>query len=266
MYYGQADNINPATADTEKVADHRGIVPPDIAAKIRRIRIAEEWIREDTICIGQGAGRVNGWYESWSEFAQADNHEWFGGRLGGPGKSYSNQSAERNDFAQDIRYFMCEFIAPPGIGDIESVGPDGMTMPLLFTQQLPSMFHISVMMSDTDEILSLPASQMTTGNMGTYIDGSAAPTTLTKMTGGNNARTGFFWPVPVMVAAKSRITFQGRIDRPIRDVLRDLPNGPGGKNIANGAGSTAFSPNWYQIRMYAGGPRVVQPRGARSSA
>lgn len=266
MYYGQAGDINPATIDTEAVADHRGIVPPDIAAKIRRIRIAEEWVRTDTICIGIGAGRVNGWYENWAALASADNLEWFGGRLGGPGKSFSNQSAERNDFAQDIRYFMAEFIAPPGIGDIETYGPDGLTMPQIFTQMLPTMLHISVVMSDTDEILSLPASQMTTGNSGTYIDGSAAPSIVTKLTGGNNARTGFFWPTPVMVAAKSRITFQGRIDRPIRDTLALLPNSPGSKQVPDGAGGIAPLPNWYQIRMYAGGPRVVQPRGARSSA
>jgi hypothetical protein len=241
MYYGQA-NIDPATVDTEAVADHRGIVPPDIAAKIRRIRIAEEWVRTDTICIGQGASRVNGWAENWQQFAASDNHEWFGGRLGGPGKSFSNQSAERNDFAQDIRYFMCEFVAPPGIGDIETYGPDGLTMPQIFTQQLPTMLHISVVMSDTDEILSLPASQMTTGNAGAYIDGSAAPSMMTKLNGGNNARTGFFWPVPVMVAAKSRITFQGRIDRPIRDTLAALPNSPGSKQIPDGAGGVAILP------------------------
>lgn len=253
--------------DPEVVADSRGIVPPNVAALIRKVRIAEEWIRYDSICIGEGASKVSGWFEDFSEFATADSLRWFGGRQGGPGKSFTNQSAERNDFAQDIRYFKCEFIAPVGISNIETNGNDGMNLPLLFSQLLPTMMHISVVMSDTDEILSLPASEMTTGNVGMDLSSAGAPTVITKVGGGNNARNGFFWPTPVMVAAKSRMTFEGRIDRPFRETLQALV-GPGSKDLpkGDGSGDVVNMKNWYQIKMYCGGPRVVQPRGARSSA
>lgn len=252
--------------DPERMADDRGIVPAAVAREIRKVRIAEEWIRYDCINIGRGAGSVSGWYENWAEFANSDSHTWFGGRQGGPGKSFTNQSAERNDFAQDIRYFKCEFIAPTGLSAIEDNGNDGLNMPLLFTQLLPTMMHISVVMSDTDEILSVPASELTTGNVGTDISSAGAPTVMTKTSGGNNARNGFFWPTPVMVAAKSRMTFQARIDRPFRELLAGLA-GPGNKDVpvGDGTGATIQMANWYQIKMYAGGPRVVQPRGARSS-
>ena len=261
MHYGQADRLDP-----EAQADHRGIVPMDIAREIRKVRIAEEWIRYDSICVGQGAGRVSGWFDTWQDFAAADSIRWFGGRQGA-GKAFTNQSAERNDFAQDIRYYKCEFIAPVGLSSLESDGNDGFTLPLIFSQLLPTMLHMSVVMSDTDEILSLPASEMTTGTPGIEIDGAGSPTVLTKTSGGNNARNGFFWPEPVMVAAKSRMTFEGRLDRPIRDMLLALA-GPGNKDMAKGDGSgdIVVFPNWYQIKMYCGGPRVVQPRGARSSA
>ncbi len=262
MQYGQETSLDP-----EQEADNRGIVPPSIAAQIRKVRIAEEWIRFDSVCVGIGASKVSGWFETWTDFALADSLRWFGGRQGGPGKSYSNQSAERNDFAQDIRYYLCEFIAPTGISNLEDNGNDGFNLPLLFTQLLPTMMHISVVMSDTDEILSIPASSMTTGNTGTDLDGAGAPTILTKVGGGNNGRNGFFWPVPVMVAAKSRMTFEGRIDRPFREVLQAL-SGPGSKDLpkGDGSGDVVNMKNWYQIKMYCGGPRVVQPRGARSSA
>lgn len=255
-------------ADTESLADSRGIIPADRAEQIRELRVAEMWERYDSVVIGPGASsKSKGWFESWRDFASADNLQWFSGRDTNAGPAFVNQNTERTDWAQDLYFTRIEFISPPGISDIETDSNDAQIMPTLFAQQFPSQISIRVVMSDSDEIAKAPANHFPGGHGVTnpIISSASSPSVLAGAQGEPHVSNGWRWPEPVMLAAKAKITVVGGIDAPLRSMLTAL-SGPGYKRIPNGQGGFVQMPNWYVIKITHAGPRYLQLRGARSSA
>lgn len=256
--YGQLD-VTP---------DSRGVIPQDQAAEIRRMRAEEQWERVDSVVVGQGSQQLTrGWFDDWGGFSAADQLQWFSGRDTGAGPAFTNQTTERTDWAQDIHHVAVEFISPPGIADIETEAIDGQTTPLLFTQMLPSMMSLRVVLADSDEIAKAPANHFPAGFGTSYplVSGAAAPTTFGGNVGEPVVSNTWKFPLPVMLAAKAKITVIGQIDQPIRAALSAIP-GPGFKSLPNKAGGFFLLANWYQIKITLRGPRYLQLRGARSSA
>lgn len=255
-------------ADTTALADSRGVVPPAEAADVRELRAAEMWDRYDSVVVGPGASRKSaGWFDTWQDMASADKLEWFSGRETAAGEAYTNQPTERTDWAQDLYQTRIEFIAPIGIGDLETDVNDAQTMPLLFSQMFPNQIAFKVILAESDEILKCPGSHLPAG-LGTaypFISGAAAPGVYGGSNGEPTVQNSWKWPEPIMLAAKAKLTVRATIDAPLRTLLASLP-GPGYKQIPNGQGGVIQVPNWYVIRVSNWGPRYLQLRGARSSA
>lgn len=257
MAFGQAE------------ADSRGVVPPGLAEQLRGIRAQEAWNRFDSVCIDETVGNVPGWFTSWALFAAADEYQWFSGRAGAVGKSYSNQLTERADWAQDIYGVSIQFIAPPGIADLETDPNDALNLPILFTQYMPRMMSFRMVLAESDEISHAPGEQYPAGYGVTYplISNAAAPV----VSAGNNGEavvTNMYrFPEPIMLAAQAKLTVVGRLDQPMRGLLQNIV-GPGAKLVPTGIPATPFHrmPNRYIIRVTAVGPRYMQLRGARSAA
>lgn len=260
--------MNFGQADSEALADNRGIVPDEQAKNIRRLRVAEMWERYDSVVIGPGASdKSKGWFNTWADFAGADVLQWFSGRDTNAGPAFVNQTTERTDWAQDFYYTRIEFISPPGMADIETEPNDAQITPTLFAQQFPTQMSIKIVMSDADEIAKAPANHFPAGHGVTnpIISAAAAPSVIAGGQGDPHISNGWRWPDPVMLAAKAKVTVIGGIDAPLRAMLSNLP-GPGYKNIPIGDGEVHAMPNWYVIKVTHGGPRYLQLRGARSSA
>lgn len=263
--YGQ-DEITPE--DVAQATDNRGVIAKSMAARIRRMRAAEQWERYDAIVVGPGAAdRSRGWFNTWADFANADQLAWFSGRDTAAGQSYVNQGSERTDWAQDLYQTHIEFLPPPGIADIEEDSNDGQITPTLFTELLPAQLSIRVVLSESDEIAKAPANHFPSGFgvTGSQLAAAAAPMVLPGSQGQPHVSNSWKWPEPVMLAAKAKITVFGLLDDPIRTLLRNLP-GPGNKLVPIGGGVTQSMPNWYTIKITHRGPRYLQLRGARSSA
>ena len=120
-------------ADSEALADSRGIVPPEKANSIRDLRVANMWERYDSVVIGPtAASKSKGWFDTWKDFAAADQIQWFSGRDTNAGPAFVNQLTERTDWAQDLYYTKIEYIAPPGMADLETDNNDAQIVPTLF--------------------------------------------------------------------------------------------------------------------------------------
>lgn len=254
--------------DPQAQADQRGVIPPDAANALRRIRAGETWVRYDSIVIGQGAQNLSrGWFNTWNQFAQANRLEFFSSRDPSVGFAYCNQNGERTDWANDLYQAHMEFFAPPVPADIASDNNDAQNTPFLFMSDLPPRLSVSVKLSESDEILKVPANFIPAGHGIAYpaVAAAASPVTLPGTQGMPSVGNGFKWIEPIMLAAKSKLTVVCEIDQPIRNTLLNLP-GPGTVQIPDGAGGTIEMPIWYVIRFSFVGQRYLQLRGARSSA
>lgn len=262
MSYGQAD---PASAD------ERGVVPYDIQARIRKLRVEEQWERYDSFVVGEDAGNQSDtWFNTWVDMANAEEIQLFSGRAPNVGKSYTNQTTERTDWAQDIHSIGIEMIAPPGIADLESDANDAVNLPLIFSNIFPQMLHVEVVLAESDSIASAPANHFPAGYGVSYpaMSAAAAPVVI----GGNNGEpvvsNTWKFPEPIMLAAKAKITMRFRIDAPIRQLFANI-SGPGHKVVPTGNAApndTHNFPNRYVVKATLRGPRFLQVRGARSSA
>jgi hypothetical protein len=255
-------------AEIDALADDRGVVPADAAAAIRKMRVAEMWTRYDSVVIGPGAsGKSRGWFESWADFASADQLEFFSGRSSNAGAAYTNQNTERTDWAQDLFQTRIEFDAPPGLSDLETDPNDGQTMPILFTQQFPDQMATRIILAESDEIAKAPARFFPAGLGGAYgqVFGAGSPGVIGGSNGEPHISNAFIWPDPILLAAKAKLTVRMGIDAPLRSFLQNIA-GPGYKEIPDGKGGVRRMANWYVIRVSHWGPRYLQLRGARSSA
>lgn len=262
----------------EETVDSRGRVTPEFAEEVRRTRVAEQWERYDSIVIGPGAKAVDtGWFNTWAEFGAASELVWFTKRDSAVGESYTNQSTERTDWAQDIYQTGIEFLAPTGLGDRERDVLDQVIMPNLFIRHLPTLMPFRVKLADADEIALAPGNHYPPGYGVTGTEASQAPAPL--FVGGNvgeaHVSNTWKWPEPVMVPAQGRIAVRARIDEPIVTLLRQLTACPGFKQIppcplfppgGSIPNPPIAYPNWYVIKVFHRGPRYLQLRGARSAA
>jgi hypothetical protein len=260
MAYGQEQ--------IDALADDRGVVPSNAAADIRRMRVAEMWARYDSIVIGEGAAdKSRGWFNSWADMAAADSLEFFSGRSSNAGAAYTNQNTERTDWAQDLYQTRIEFIAPPGLSELESDPNDGKTMPILFCETFPNQMFARVVLAESDEIAKAPCRFFPAGLGGAFgqVFGAQAPGAIGQSNGDPHVSNAWVWPDPILLAAKAKLTVKMGIDAPLRQLLQGLA-GPGHKSVPDGSGGTRNVPNWYTIRVSNWGPRYLQLRGARSSS
>jgi hypothetical protein len=250
------------------LADSRGIIPADVADIIRRTRAEEQWERVDSTVTGIGAERLSrGWFETWEDMAAADELQWFSGRDTSVGPSYTNQKTERTDWAQDIHHVGIEFKAPPGISDIENEPLDAQITPLLFSQELPGKMRFRVILAESDEVANAPGDHFPSGYGVSYplVSAAAAPTVFAGNNGEPIVSNTWKFPLPLMLAAKAKITVAAQIDQPLRAALARIP-GPGSKVLPDKNGGFFNLANWYVIKVTLRGPRYLQLRGARSAA
>lgn len=264
--YGQADIMGPGGAG--ETVDDRGVLGQAAVSHLRQTRSREMWSRFDSIVIGPGSSRLSrGFFDTWEDFAAADQLLWFSGRDGGAGPAYTNQITERTDWAQDLYQTRIEFISPVGMSDLETEQVDGEITPLLFAHELPNALAMNVTLAESDNIAKAPASHFPAGFGNAYssVSGAASPTVIAGVNGEPVVQNSWKWPEPITLASKSKLTVSASIDQPLRQLFAALP-GPGFRNIPLADGGVHQLPNWYVIRISFDGPRYLQLRGARSSS
>jgi len=270
--YGQ-EELTPEVIDaiiTEPETDGRNIVDKSDANLVRKFRAQEQWERYDSVVIGDGAAlQSRGWFNNWQQFGQSQNLQWFSGRDPGVGPSYTNQEGERTDWAQDIYQVTFQLICPPGISDLETDPNDALNVPVLFMQLL-STLSLRVILSESDEIANAPADHFPAsfGQTGLFLDSQAAPVSYMGTNGEAIVSNSWKFPEPIMLAAKSKITVRGTVDRPLLQTFQSI-SGPGFKNFPTGfpaPNDFVLQPNWFVMKVTMRGPRYLQLRGARSSA
>ena len=241
-----------------------------LETEARAMRAEEQWLRYDTICIGEGAKQVDsGWFNDWESFAKSSKLLWGVDRKDA-GDSFSNLSGPQEDFAQVIYQSGVDFIAPQGIAGLESQLLDAL-MPAIFMKELPNQMAFHVQQANTDDVLVAPGAHLpgVTGLSGQQLGGAGSLILDGGQTGTADVRNSWQWPTPLKVPAKSKLQVISRVDGPMRDFLLQLPITPGIKSIpylaANNELQQAQLANWYRIRVWHRGPRFVQLRGARSA-
>lgn len=251
----------------------------DLTNAGRKVRAREIWLRYDSIVIGPGASRISSkWFENFADFANADNLVWFdGSRTKSDGLAYCNVSGDTEDWAQMIYQSGIEFIAPIGAAGFDAVGIENVgIMQNLFVNELPKRMSFRVNVMDTDDIATAPGIYYppgvgTSGQTGLV---SSAISFQAGQTGSPEVRNTWSWPEPIEIPARSKITMEARIDKPIGAFLQQLDLVPGSKTIPVPAGGFTSQgpalkdvplPNWYVIRCWHRGPRFVQLRGARTA-
>lgn len=255
--YGQDIEVHP---------DSRGVIPPSEAAEVRKLRAEEQWERYDSVIIGNGAEQQSrGWFNTWVNFAAAQQLRWFSGRDPGVGSAFTNQFDARSDWAQDFHQVMCEFICPAGLADFTSDGNDALVTQMLFGQWLMQYLRLRVVLSDSDDIAAAPASHFPAGFGTSYplVSTAAAPAVYAGNNGEPVVANSWKFPEPVMLAAKSTIRIEGEISQPLRGAFAAMA-GPGNLNIPIPGGVFEL-PMFYIIRITLRGPRYLQLRGARSA-
>jgi hypothetical protein len=251
------------------------MVEEAIQAQVRDLRSREQYLRYDSVVIGPGAREVDpSWFNTWAQLADADRILFGGGkRSANVGLAYTNQSSEREDYAQDIYQSGIEFHAPTGIMEYEQDSTDALIFPILFTRDLPNRISVKCVIADTDTIITAPAIHWpaAVGASGQSTDDSSSNVTLPGQTGNVDVRSTWNWPEPVKIPAKGQFKIEMRIDQPLKRALLQFANSPKSKVIPvpPALGDAGFAvaeiPNWYVIRVWHRGPRYVQLRGARSS-
>lgn len=244
--------------------------------EVRGLRSKEQWLRYDSVVIGPGAREVDGtWFNTWAQFADAESIRFnSGNRSGNVGLAYTNQTSEREDFAQDIYQTGIEFFSPPGILELEQDNTDALLMPLIFGQELPRRSSFRIVMADTDTIAVLPGIHMPAGvgtSGGATVE-PAADVTPSSVQGTPDVRNTWNWPEPIKIPAKGQYTTIMRLDQPWKRCLLALVNSPKNKVIpippeqpGQPPAGEVICQNWYVIRVWHRGPRYVQLRGARSA-
>lgn len=242
----------------------------ELEREARGMRAEEQWLRYDTVCIGEGAKSVDsGWFDTWEQFAKSSKIVWGVDRKDA-GDAFSNLSGPQEDFAQVIYQSGVDFLPPVGLSGFESQLLDAI-MPALFMRELPDAMAFHVQQANTDDVLVAPGGHLpgTSGVTGATLNGAGALILDAGQTGTADVRNSWQWPEPLQVPAKSKLQVISRVDGEMRDWLLQLPISPGTKSIpyldANNEPQTSTLDNWYRIRVWHRGPRFVQIRGARSA-
>lgn len=237
----------------------------------RKLRNKEQWLRYDAIQIGPGARAEDpGWFNSWADFATAEQVQLFGGTRNNVNKAYST-SADREDWAQLVYGMYAEFLCPV-MDSRQLSNPFDLDIARWWTSEVPRSTYLTINLQDTDNILRIPASHAPAGHGPTEVrtDGASAPTLNPGNSGSPLWRECWQWPVPIGVPAVKRIQCSLVFDRRIFQRLAGLTNAPGFTVWAAQDPNNPFNiiiinvPNRFTVRVGFLGPRFVQLRGAAS--
>lgn len=254
-------------------------VDNQLAQMMQSARNREQWLRYDSIVIGPGAKDVStGWFNSFADFANADNLTWFtANRNGDVGLAYANISGTQEDFAQRVYQSGVEFIAPLGSANFDDAAIEGTgILQSMFVAELSKRMSFQFKVQDTDNVIIAPGIHLP-GATGVEGQQGVIQGALASNAGHNGAarvENSWKWPDPLALPAKSKITVTAQISKPIKDFLLQLDNLPGSKSIPVPAGTDAdgnplvefaTQRNWYVIRVWHRGPRYVQFRGTYSA-
>lgn len=271
--YGQTE-YTPEQVDQalKAAAEGTGPVPGDLADIVRAVRNKEQWIRYDTVIIGEGAaGYDDGWFNTWADFSNAASIDFFSGRSGKVGKAWTNQTTERYDYAQDIYQMGFELLAPAGMGDFDEDPLDTLFFPQLWTREAAQQMSASVALADADTIFEGPLTHApgSVGNTGAAYTDSAGPVVNPGTNGIAYMKNSWVWPDPIMIPAKGRLSASISLANPLKTFLGRYTACPSAKLVPmcppDPNGATNRFPNWFGIRITFRGPRYLQLRGARSA-
>ncbi len=233
----------------------------------RHWRAEEQWTRYDSVVIGPNTERTQGWFTNFSQFASASTLTWNdGSRKKSAGEAYTNQSGDTEDFAQLIYQSGVEFKAPVMFGDAEADAAEP-KIAAMFLQQLPDLMRFVVKLQDVDNVLTIPGSHMPggTGTHNQFFEGGGSLQQYAGTNGPGNLGWVWNWPEPLGIPTKSKLTVNAIIDQPLSDFFKQLASFPKQKIIVTEDGEIEV-PNYYIIRVWHRGPRMVQLRGARSAS
>lgn len=245
----------------------------ELLEQMRNLRDRQPWVLYDSVVVGPGAGRIQGWHNTYGSFAGADELRFNDGTRteGNAGPIYCNQNGDTQDWAMDIYQTKVEFIAPFGWEEMESNAFDAGAGPFFWLQELPARSVFQVKLADSDEMLRVPGVMLPSnmGVEGAAVAGAASTFALPGHTGHAALTQGWLWPQPLEVPAKGKIATIMRLGTPIKQFYQALTALPATKNITVPLAAGGFQvvpyPNWYVIRVSHWGARSVQLRGARSS-
>lgn len=271
--YGQTDYTQDQIDEaTKAAAEGTGVVPRELADIVRAVRNKEQWIRYDTVVIGEGAATYDdGWFNTWADFANAASIDFFSGRSGKVGKAWTNQTTERYDYAQDIYQMSFEMIAPMGLGDYDDDPLDTLFFPQLWTREAAQQMSGTVALADADTIFEGPLTHAPAGvgNSGSAYTDSAGPVVNPGTNGVPYMKNTWVWPDPIMIPAKGRLSASVSLANPLKSFLTRYTASPSAMLVPmsppDPAGATIRFPKWFGIRITFRGPRYLQLRGARSS-
>lgn len=240
---------------------------------VRNLRDENHWTRYDSVVVGRGASQTPGWFETFEQFSQVDEHIFFtSARTSSAGLAYVNTSGQSEDWRQDIYGLRVEAFSAFGWAEADSTELDSGFLPLLWSAELPRRSSGRLRLADTDDVLIQPiiTTPGVVGPSGGELGAAAATATLPPGQGIADQRAGWVFPKPLQVPAKGKVTFALKVGQPLREFFSRLGAGlPSSKVIALPSSGvtvpTATIPNWYVIRVSLVGPRFLQLRGARSS-
>lgn len=239
----------------------------EIEKLLRDIRVTEFYLYYDSVVIGPGARDIdNGWFNSFADFANADTIQWFKGRAGGVGKSYSNTGYDRRDLAIAIDHIGLEFIAPTTAAQYVEQGEEAHAIPSIFAKELPDKLAIEAKVQGLDQVLELPGRRIPAGagtareladnlGIGAYYPGNNGEALVSNL---------LHLPEPWVIPSANTLLFSGRVDQPLRPFLANYTATPGYDNFPNQPpGTFTRKPRWYVLRFVLFARRRAQIRGAR---
>ena len=239
---------------------------------VRLQRSKEYYPWYDSVVVGPGANDASSsWFNTFSDFGNADRILWFRGNGRTVGESYSNMPNERLDFAYTIYGAQVDFFAPYGNARFDADIIDSQVMPLYWLHDLPQRLSMKLKIAGTDELFTIPAVKIPSGGgpINTIITGNIDAT----VSGGSNglmmAQNMWVAPEPFELPANQTLTVEGRVDAPLRGYLQALTANPNSKLLPTGnpAGGNLYTmPNWFAVRFLFHGAAHRQLRGARSAA
>lgn len=236
--------------------------------EIRDLRAKEAWLRFDSIVIGPGArDLVPGWFNNFAEFEAANDLKWGATDRQNAPECYTNTGAEE-DFGQYVFQTGVDFITPVGFEQYEGNQFEAGALQHIFTRMLPNALGMKLDTQGVDNMLKVPAIHLPggTGVTGQMEGGPSFETSDAGQTGNADLRSAWQWPDPLPVPAKTKLIMHGRICSPVKELFAQLAALPTTKSIPiTGTLTRATMANWYAIRVWHRGPRMVQLRGAVSS-
>ena len=246
----------------------------------RRLRAKEFFPWYDSVAVFAGARALSpNWYNTFAEFATADQCTWFSGNGRNIGRSYSNQATERLDFALDIFGCQVDFEAPLGTAKYDTTVVDTDVMSQKWTRDLPRMLSLTMRIAGTDDLFTLPACKIPSGEgpLGDGLNGLGSTVSNPGVNGLAMWQNMITFPDPIELPANQTFQVIGRVDDPLKSYMAQLqacpefevlPTCPADGVLPPGSIATPIyrMPKRYNIRITLWGAAHRQLRGARSAA